>query len=109
MVKFKDFLKFDIRVGTIIKAEDFKEARKKAYKLVIDFGDEIGLKRSSAEITENYQITDLDNKQVIAIINFPEKQIANFLSEVLVLGIYTDDGVILLSPEQRVKNGTKIG
>ena len=71
--------------------------------------NEIGLKKSSAQITENYKITDLDNKQVIAIINFPEKQIANFLSEVLVLGIYTEDGVILLSPEQKVKNGTKIG
>ncbi len=109
MVEFNDFLKFDIRVGTIIEVLEFAKAKKKAYKLKIDFGAKIGLKKSSAQITENYNPHDLINKQVIAIINFPKKQIADFLSEVLVLGIYTDNGVVLLSPDMQVNNGTKIG
>ncbi len=109
MAEFKDFLKLDIKIGTIIKAEEFKKAKKKAYKLEIDFGSKIGIKKSSAQITEKYQVEDLINKQIVAIINFPPKQIANFISDVLVLGIYTNDGVVLLSPDKIVENGTTVG
>lgn len=109
MATFDDFLKLDIRVGTIIKAEEFKEAKRPAYKLVIDFGEEIGIKNSSAQITENYKLEDLPGMQILAVVNFPKKQIANFFSEVLVLGTYSDSGVILIKPDKEAKNGDKLG
>ncbi len=109
MIDFNYFAKIDIRVGTIIEAENFKEAIKPAYKLKINFGDEVGIKQTSAQITENYQLKELIGKQVIAVVNFPKKQIANFMSEVLVLGVYSSTGVVLLSPLEKVSNGSKIG
>lgn len=108
-ITWADFEKIDMRVGTIIKAENFKEARNPAYKLIIDFG-ELGFKKTSAQITQLYGLEDLIGKQVIAVVNFPVKQIANFLSECLVMGILGDNKeVILLHPDKQVKNGYKIG
>lgn len=109
MAEFKDFLKLDIRVGEIIAAELFTEANKPAYKLKIDFGEEIGIKNSSAQITECYTKKDLLNKQILAIVNFPPKQIANFISEVLVLGTYSNEGVVLITPDKKVEIGDKLG
>ena len=110
LITWNDFEKLEIRVGQIIEVNDFPKARKPAYKLVIDFGDELGLKNSSAQITHHYTKENLLNKQVIAVINFPPKQIAGFISECLVLGIYDENNdVILLKPERPVKNGQKIG
>ena len=108
MVTFDDFLKLDIRVGTIIKVEDFPKAKRPAYKLEIDFGM-LGVKKSSAQITKLYQKSDLIGKQIVAVVNFPPKQIANFLSEVLVLGVYNKDGVVLIEPNKHVNNGEKLG
>ena len=108
MVTFADFLKFDIRVGTIIKVDDFPKAKKAAYKLEIDFG-ELGIKKSSAQITELYQKNDLIGKQILAVVNFPPKQVADFLSEVLVLGVYSKKGVVLIEPNMPVNNGEKLG
>ena len=110
LITWDDFEKLEIRVGQVIEVNDFPKARKPAYKLVIDFGDELGLKNSSAQITHHYTKDDLLNKQVIAVVNFPPKQIAGFISECLVLGIYDENNdVILLKPERPVKNGQKIG
>ena len=109
MADFSDFTKLDIRVGTIKKAEIFKEAKRPAYKLEIDFGPDIGFKKTSAQITELYQPADLIGKQVLAVVNFPPKQIANFLSEVLVLGTYSKHGVILITPDKVATNGDKLG
>ena len=109
MATFDDFMKLDIRVGTIKEVEFFEKAKKKAYKLVIDFGDEVGIKKSSAQITDYYQEQDLIGKQILGIVNFPPKQIADFISEVLVLGVYTDNGVVLITPDQVVKEGSKLG
>ena len=107
-IEFSDFLKIDMRVGTILRAETFPEARKPAYILYIDFG-ELGIKKSSAQITDLYLPTDLINTQVIAVINFPNKQIGPIKSECLVLGSVDEDGrVTLLKPERLVKNGVKI-
>jgi len=106
---FDTFAKLDIRVGRIIDIKDFPKANKPAYKLWVDFGEEIGIKKSSAQITEKYSKTELDNKKVIAIINFEPLQIADFTSEILVLGIYSEDGVVLLSPDKDVNIGEKIG
>ena len=102
------FFGFDIRTGTIIHAEIFPEAHKPAYKLTIDFG-EAGIKKSSAQITEKYSPDTLKGKQIVAVINFPRKQIGKFISECLVLGVYTESGVVLLQPDQIVINGSKIG
>lgn len=110
MITWSDFEKIDMRAGTIIEVDDFPKARKPAFKLTIDFGEEIGIKRSSAQITAHYTKEDLLNRKVIAVVNFPPKQIADFTSECLVLGVYDENkDVILLQPERTVKNGMKIG
>lgn len=109
MITWDDFEKIDIRTGTIVEADDFPEARKPAYKLLINFG-ELGMKRSSAQITALYTKESLLQRQVLAVVNFPPKRIAGFLSECLVLGIYTPENeVVLLQPERNVGNGWKIG
>jgi len=110
MINWADFEKIDIRTGTIIEVNDFPKARKPAYKLVIDFGKELGIKRSSAQIMAHYKKEDLVNLQIIAVVNFPPKQIADFTSECLVLGVYDENkDVILLQPGLPVTNGMKIG
>ncbi|WP_313340466.1 tRNA-binding protein [Sedimentibacter sp.] len=109
MITFDEFAKIDIRVGEIIKAEVFEKARRPAYKLYVDFGEEIGIKKSSAQITDLYKIDDLIGKQVLAVVNFPPRQIADFMSEVLVLGTYSKDGVVLIQPERTVEKGDKLG
>ena len=109
MVTIEDFQKLDIRVGTIIEAENFEKARKPAYKLKIDFGEEIGIKQSSAQITALYNVQELKGKQVLAVVNFPPRQVADFMSEVLVLGTYSRDGVILITPDKVTENGDKLG
>lgn len=109
MAVFDDFLKLDIRCGTVVSAEVFTKARKPAYKLTVDFGEEIGLKRSSAQITEQYKPEQLIGKQVMAVVNFPPRQIADFMSEVLVLGTYSKDGVVLITPDKKIENGDKLG
>jgi tRNA-binding protein len=109
-ITWDDFERIDIRTGTIIKAEEFPKAKKPAYQLFIDFGPEIGIKRSSAQITIYYTPSDLIYRQVVAIVNFPPKQIANFISECLVLGVYDEQNhVVLLQPDKMVPNGMKIG
>ncbi|KYP15873.1 tRNA-binding protein [Flavihumibacter sp. CACIAM 22H1] len=109
LIEWADFEKIDIRIGTILEAQAFPEAKKPAYQLLIDFG-ELGHKKSSAQLTELYQPADLVGRQVIAVVNFPPKQIARFMSECLVLGIYAETGaVVLLQPDRAVKNGQKIG
>ena len=109
MATFDDFMKLDIRVGTITEAKVFEKARKPSYQLMVDLGGEIGLKRSSAQITEHYKPEELVGKQVLAVVNFPPRQIANFMSEVLVLGTYSEGGVVLITPDKQVKNGDKLG
>ena len=109
MALFEDFAKLDIRVGTIVSANAFEKAKRPAYKLKIDFGEEIGIKKSSAQITECYRAEDLVGKQVLAVVNFPPRQIADFMSEVLVLGTYSEQGVVLVTPDFHVKNGDKLG
>lgn len=109
MISWEDFEKLDIRTGTIIEALPFERAKKTAYKLKIDFGQE-GIKNSSAQITNLYERNELVGKQIIAVINFPPKQIADFMSECLVLGVYNKNkNVILLQPERQTDNGNKIG
>ena len=105
VIKFEDFTKVDLRVGTIIEVNDFPEARNPAYQLTIDFGD-LGVKKSSAQITALYQKEDLLHRQIVAVVNFPKKQIAKFMSECLVLGAVKDSNVVLLTPENKVKNGS---
>lgn len=108
IITWQDFEKVEMRIGTILEAEDFPEARNPAYKLKIDFG-EFGIKKSSAQITKLYKKEELAGKQVIAVVNFAPKQIANFVSEVLVLGVVLPEKeVVLLQPEQKVKNGYRI-
>ena len=109
MADFQDFMKLDIRVGEIIRAKSFEKAKRPAYKLWIDFGDEIGIKKSSAQITECYKPEELIGRQVLGVVNFPPKQIADFISEVLVLGTYSAQGVVLVQPERRVQKGDKLG
>ena len=109
MATFDDFMKLDIRVGTIVSAKVFEKARRPAYQLEVDLGEEIGIKKSSAQITDRYQPEELVGKQVMAVVNFPPRQIANFMSEILVLGTYSEGGVVLIGPERKVKNGDKLG
>jgi tRNA-binding protein len=108
-ISWDDFEKIDMRTGTITEVKDFPKAKKSAYQLSIDFG-EMGIKKSSAQITNLYTKEELVGKQVIAVINFPPKKIADFLSECLVLGVYTDKKeVVLLAPDKKVENGWRIG
>lgn len=107
IIQFDDFTKVDLRVGTITKVNDFPEARNPAYQLTIDFGD-LGVKKSSAQITTLYKKEDLLNRQVVAVVNFPKKQIAKFMSQCLVLGGVAGKDVILLNPESKVPNGSVV-
>jgi tRNA-binding protein len=109
-ITWTDFEKVDIRTGTVIEVKDFPKARKPAYQLIIDFGPELGIKKSSAQITTRYTKDNLLNRQIIAVVNFPPKQIADFISECLVLGVYDENkDVVLLNPDKSVANGSKIG
>lgn len=108
-ITFDDFIKVDMRVGTIVEAENFPEARKPAIKLTVDFGEEIGMKQSSAQLTKRYQPAQLIGRQIVAVVNFPPMRIAGFKSEVLILGgIPGEDDVVLLRPDEAVPNGSKI-
>lgn len=109
MATFDDFQKLDMRVGEIIRAEAFPKAKKPAYKLWVDFGEEIGVKQSSAQITDCYDLDDLIGKQVLGVVNFPPMRVADFSSEVLVMGVYSKQGVVLIEPQQKVENGDLLG
>ena len=109
MINWEDFEKVDMRLGTIVKVDDFPNAKKAAYQLTIDFG-EIGIKKSSSQITDLYTKDELMGKQIIAVVNFPPKQIANFFSECLVLGVYNaNNKVVLIEPSMAAENGSRIG
>jgi tRNA-binding protein len=108
-ITFDDFMKVDIRIGTIVEAEPYPEARKPAIKLKIDFGPGIGIKRSSAQITVHYKLEELVGRQVAGVVNFPPRQIGKFMSEVLTLGFPDDNGaVVMFKPDVRVPNGAKL-
>lgn len=108
-ISFDDFLKVDIRVGTVVEAVEFPEARKPAYKLKIDFGEEIGVKPSSAQITVHYRLEELIGRQVAGVVNFPPRQIGPFMSEVLTLGFADANGdIVLIEPERAVPNGSRM-
>jgi len=108
-IQFSDFLKVDIRVGTILAVEEFPEARKPAYKLQIDFGPELGVKRSSAQVTHHYKKDELIGKQVTAVVNFPPKQIGKFFPEVLTLGLLDPNGqVVLVQPTVEIPKGSRL-
>ncbi|MDQ6469113.1 tRNA-binding protein [Flavobacterium sp. LHD-80] len=107
---WNEFERTDMRVGTIVEVNDFPEARKPAFQLTIDFGSEIGIRKSSAQITKRYKKEDLVNRQIVAVVNFPKKQIGKFMSECLVLGAVGEEGdVILLAPDFKIENGLRIG
>lgn len=108
-IDFDDFLKVDIRVGTVTRAEPYPEARKPAIKLWVDFGDEIGERKSSAQITRHYAPDELVGKQVMAVVNFPPRQIGKFMSEILVLGLPDENGeIVLIGPDQKVPSGGRM-
>ena len=109
MPTFDDFMQLDIRVGEVIRAEVFEKAKKPAYKLWVDFGEAIGVKRSSAQITTLYAAESLVGRQVLGVVNFPTRQVADFISEVLVLGVYAEQGVVLIQPDQPVQKGVRLG
>lgn len=108
-LSWQDFEKVEMRVGTILEANDFPEARKPAYQLTIDFGATIGIRKSSAQITKRYSKAALIGKQIIAVVNFPDKQIGKFMSECLVLGSVNEDDIVLLTSDLKVENGLRIG
>ena len=109
-IQWQDFAKIDLRAGTVIKAEDFPEARQPAYKLQVDFGPDIGIRKSSAQITALYSKKELVGKRVLGVVNFPPKQIGPFMSECLITGCYREDGsVVLVTPDKEVPNGAKFG
>jgi len=108
-INWNDFQKVDMRVGTIIEIEDFLEVKNPAYKMRIDFGEEIGIKKTSAQLTKRYNKEDLLGKQIIAVVNFPKKQIATMMSECLVLGAVNGKDVCVIQPEAQLENGLKIG
>lgn len=109
-VGWQDFEKVELRVGTVLKAEPFPEARKPAYKLTVDFGPELGTRRSSVQITVNYTLEELVGRQVVGVVNFPPKRIGPFMSECLITGFYREDGsVVLAVPDKPVPNGAKLG
>ena len=109
LISFDDFLNVEIRVGTVVRSEPFPEARRPAIKLWVDFGGEIGERKSSAQITQHYQPEQLVGRQVIAVVNFPTKQIGSFMSEFLTLGLHDDDGnVVLVAPDKPVPNGARL-
>ncbi|MGN8226908.1 tRNA-binding protein [Gracilimonas sp. BCB1] len=109
VISWSDFEKVELRTGTVVEAEVFPEARKPAYKLTVDFGDEIGIRKSSAQITRHYDVGELKGKQVIAVVNFPPKQIGPFMSECLVTGFPDENGDIVLAvPDKKVPNGMKL-
>ncbi len=107
-ISWNDFEKVEMRVGTILAVNDFPEARKPAFQLTIDFGVEIGIKKSSAQITKRYSKDDLIGKQIVAVVNFPKKQIGKFMSECLVLGSVNNDEIVLLTSDLPVENGLRI-
>ena len=108
-LSFADFLKVDVRVGTVVRAEPFPEARRPAFKLWVDFGPDLGVKKTSAQITRHYRLEDLPGRQVAAVVNFPPKQIGKFMSEILVLGFPDADGeVVMIAPDLPVPNGGRL-
>lgn len=109
MVSFDDFLRFDIRVGDVVKASSFVGVKKPAYKLWVDFEEEIGVKKTSAQITDCYKVEDLIGMQVLGVVNFFPKQIKDFMSEFLLLGVYSDSGVVLIRPDKKVDKGDILG
>ena len=108
-ITFDDFLKVDIRAGTVVQAEPFPEARKPAIKMVVDFGPVIGLKKTSAQITENHKVEELIGRKIAAVVNFPPRQIGKFMSEVLTLGFPDENGfVLLVTPDPKTPNGARL-